>query len=254
MEKNELYYQQRMRQMCHMLSDYILPTPLPLLFLPVLQPAFAARQNEAFYRTYLPLSERCQRATGADKLAAQNQLNQLAKRWQDRFAQLLVEFFRLRLLGSRQSDAYRQRMTAATTLFLDIMGEEADRNDDILDITERFFRLLKEYLVRNLPDLSTSASRPTSEVLRECRRLYDACQQTEGYIPFHQLTYTQGLLALTDEAAASFRQSPMCRYFLIVTEYLYTLFLYVYMVELVQSAQGKPSLLLQLRSDPFSEA
>lgn len=255
MDRNDLFYQTRMKQMFHMLSDYILPVPLPLLFSRVVQAEFAASLNRTFANAYTNLTHRLQQAPGTEGKKIKSRLYELTRQWQNHFSTLLVEFFRLRLLGSSaQSTEYRHRMQTATTLFLDIMGEEEELNSDILDITERFFCLLKDYLLRNMPGLDGDASRSTLEILQECRRLYDRQQGTSAaYLPFHRITYTKELIELTDEAASSFRTHPKCRYFLIVTEYLYALFLYVYMVEVVLAQEGSPSLIGQLQMMSFSD-
>lgn len=254
MDRNDLFYQTRMKQMFHMLSDYILPVPLSLLFSRVVQADFAASHNRTFANAYTDLTLRLNQVSGAEGKKIRFQLNELTRQWQSSFSTLLVEFFRLRLLGSSaQSTEYRHRMQTATTLFLDIMGEEEELNSDILDITERIFSLLKDYLLRNMPGLDGYTSRSTLEILQESRRLYDQQQEiSAAYLPFHRITYTKALIELTDEAASSFRTSPMCRYFLIVTEYLYALFLYVYMVEVVLAQEGRPSLIGQLKTLSFA--
>ena len=248
--KKTLSPQENWHDLCQLLQNYLLTTSVPLIFGPLLMNPHVLK-NES----YQQLRQEFERK---DQLRAVR--HQLREVWNDLLRQNLTEVFKLRLLGSQTDlDKYRKRSVKYLRVLNDMFGTH-DSYNDLSVITESFFHLLKDYLCRNMPYLPTAyQGEEVLHVMRKCREIYSDRRYRDRpseyvhlqpddearpfYIPFEEQSYTGKLLKQTDEIAADMKKHPKAQHYLVLSEHIQTLFIYVYMVEFVKNypgMKGKP--------------
>lgn len=250
--------------LCRILNNYLLTTSVPLMFRPFLEFDSLKKLYNVSYRNFNemrkekkktpdakdnPVNKDLKKNKNKDKDESKTTPNDV---WEHLLRNALTDAFKHRLLGT-QSDmkSYRQRSEKYLRVWQDILG--AGDTDNKLDgITESYFDMLKDYLCRNMPFLPENITeRPVTEVMKACQQVYKErrfCHNLEGdvekwfYINFEEQSYTTSLLSLTYEIAQNMQGHPKARHFLMVSSYIHTLFIYVYMVEFVKNfpyAKGK---------------
>lgn len=154
--------------------------------------------------------------------------------WPGVFTMKLLEFFQARLLGPfDDKTAYCDKSRKYCNIFLDIVGE-ANRENGFRFITGNFFLMMKEYIRHRLPGKRLGSNVDFVKVLKKCRTRYrNANPEHKYYIDFEECTYAKGILELLDELATANAWStlPHCEYFILASEYLNALSIYLYMIE-----------------------
>lgn len=164
--------------------------------------------------------------------------------WENLLKAGLVDVFIHRLLGSQvDMESYRARSEKYVKVFDEILGTN-DQYNDLDVITRNLLEMLKDYLCRNIVDLEEKGKdMSVAEVLYAARQAYRKRRYPDNvengsirkyYIPFDERTYTFGLLRQMDEIAENMDMPMNTRYFLMIAEYIHTLFVYVYMVEYIK--------------------
>ena len=235
----------------HILADYLLLPDLTVLFdnRTVLDPGYWHNYKQVRDAYYAEKDEK-------QKETLKQKRNEIAKEFRQKFAKLLVEFFQLRLLGSQKDmEAYLNRFDKYLELFFNLVGD-GDGKTPMLTLTYQFLDMLRDYLLRNCPGLPVKAQdMNANELMQEVRRLYKLCDRNPRYVDLETNSYTAGILNLLDKISRTDTQKLPYSYFLIVSEYLIGLFLYVFMVEHIiyrrellkgKTAKKAPSLIAQL--------
>lgn len=235
----------------HILADYLLLPDLMVLFdnRTVLDPGYWHNYKQVKDAYYAEKDEK-------QKEMLKQKRNEIAKEFRQKFAKLLVEFFQLRLLGSQKDvGAYLNRFDKYLELFFNLVGD-GDGKTPMLTLTYQFLDMLRDYLLRNCPGLPAKAQdMNVNGLMQEVRRLYKLCDTNPRYTDLETNSYTAGILSLLDKISRTDTQKPSYSYFLIVSEYLLGLFLYVFMVEHIiyhreflkgKTAKKTPNLIAQL--------
>lgn len=250
--------------LCRILNNYLLTTSVPLMFRPFLEFNSLKKLQNASYINFNKMrtekKENVEANSNPNKIAGKKYGNKDKDEpkttpndvWEYLMRTALTDVFKHRLLGT-QSDmkTYHQRSEKYLRVWKDILGA-GDTDNTQTGITESYFDMLKDYLCRNMPFLPEDmAECPVTEVMKACQQVYEErrfCHNQEGnvekwfYIDFEKQSYTTSLLSLTYEIAQDMQGHPKARHFLMVSSYIHTLFIYVYMVEFVKNfpyAKGK---------------
>lgn len=226
----QLKLQKSWFQIRHILADYVLSPVLILLF-----DKIAQSPQVVGHKYYLKILRQIKdAATPQQQGYAKFRKNDLEKQWNTCFPKLLIEFYYLRLLGTQVDKvSYQTRANKYCIFFLNMIGDGNVLNNPV-KIAGDYLSMLQDYLLRNCPGLPPQAIEwPVGELLRKVRTLYLANASVQGYLPFEENIYPAGILQLIDEVAESWESNLICRFFLITPEYLYGLFVYVYMVEFI---------------------
>lgn len=229
-----------MAQMRHMLYDYILPTPLPLIFTVILD--YKNKVDEFKYA-------KKNATNNAEKEKYSKYISSVYSEWAKDMSKGLVNFYCARYLGSSSHEKdFTQRLHYVTTLFREIFAYNTTPFNNLRELLGRFFSMLKDYLIRNVPDLeNVNEDSNIKEVMTAVRNLYRNCSKDEVakvvYVNFNskRLTYANGLIELMDNISVEYETSDYCKYFHILMECLYTLFIYVYMCEFIIYNNDKSS-------------
>jgi len=246
--------------LCRIMYDYLLSTSVPLIFNPLLSDK--KRLEKLFNQEYYGLTmlrrdpdkvkevwDRVLKEGVPEELLADEKefgpvWDKIRETWEQFLKEVLVEVFKERLLGS-QSDmsAYHKRSDKYLHILNEMFGK-GDTEYDLYSITVTYFDMLKDYLCRNMPFLPVDiCQRPVDEVMAACQEIYAARRlyhnktedvDRELYIAFNEMSYSSSLLTMTLEIAKDMKNHPKAQYYLVVSEYIHTLFIYVYMVEYVK--------------------
>lgn len=241
---DQLKLQRTWAYMRHILADYVLYPVQTLLFEQV-----ALYPNIIGHFVYSQVYKQSKDRTHPEvQENANRRIAIMSKAWNVLFPERLVECCYLRLMGTqRDMVTYRRRVNEYAALFLYLIGE-GNANRSFVNITCDYFAMLQDYLLRNCPDLPEDASELSiSELLKTVRLSYARNSSMCGYVPFEQNIYPSGILQLLDELADTWKDNPVCRYPLITPEYIFGLFLYVYMIEFIIHANN------QLATDPIKK-
>lgn len=167
---------------------------------------------------------------------------------QEMFTKELFDFFQARLLGNPGNvTEYRKKQIKYCNLFLNIIGEYK-RDTPFTTVSTDFFEMMKEYICENMP---IGYEKSVKEVLKECRDLYvytKTIRRDRNYINFEENRYTQGILDFIEEEIID---NPK-EFFILGLEYLYTLSIYIYMVEYYiyyKSKRSKPTFIDRLNQN-----
>ena len=222
----------------HTLRDYLMNTPIPLIFEELLRdPDIFQNKNWDNF-----MNPKATEKNPDPKPFTRTTLHDFI--WEYILKDELLKVFRDRLFGTQMKpDIYVHRSETYTALFNDMIGGNNCSND-LTDIISRFYAMIKDYLCRHLPGRANDyINLSTREVLTACRNAYNArrrCNVEENspdrtfYVHFEQHTFSSALLAQFDEMADDITGHPKSRLFLVVAELLQVLFIYVYMVEYIK--------------------
>ena len=203
----------------------------PLIFGPV---ATTPETVELSYYLKIKKQVEADKNENSHPTPAENRLNQMEELWPSVFTMKLLEFFQARLLGPfNNKDAYCSKSRKYCNIFLDIVGE-AQRDNNFRFITGHFFLMMKEYIRHQMPGMKLGDNVDFVKVLEECRTRYKNTNvRHKYYVDFEDCTYANGILNLIDELATenAWATSPHCEYFILASEYLNALAIYVYMIE-----------------------
>ena len=222
--------QENWQDIRNLLKKYMLNTSLPLIF------------NEVIRRPYL------MRNKGYDDYAATRKVQMEAagrrfvreshdwSAWENMWKKSLIDVFVHRLLGSQGDLAsYWLRSEKYRKLLSGIFGR-TEECIDMKTLTDGFMDMLKDYLVRNMTGLSENGQdMDVYEVLVQCRTRYEKYRTADfkdyKLVDFGKQTYGGALLDQMEAFAKDTGDHPKCRHYLVIMEYINTLFIYVYMVE-----------------------
>lgn len=222
----------------HILRDYLMNTPVPLIFEELLQdPDVFENQVWTDFMHPAP-SPRNPTPRTFEKTSLHDFV------WEHIFKDLLLKVFRDRLLGSQEDfESYVRRSENYAALFNDMIGG-VNCSNDLSDIICRFYEMMKDYLSRNLPsDGKDFSVLRTKEVLAACRESYrarrwrdDAPEEVERtyYIDFESQTFSSALLVQFEDMAEPLESHPKSHHFMVLAEFLQVMFIYIYMVEFMK--------------------
>lgn len=240
---NEIFSELRLyeswQHSLRVISDYLVAPSAPLLFGSIANTPYLIG-IPTYLNTKKEVQDRAKKKEGEGE--PERRLKIMEESWSEIFAHNLLDFFQARLLGT-QCDAkvYRKRSAMYCNLFLDLVGEY-NRPHDFRDTTGLFFQMLKEYICQNLPgkNMNFDATEIT-EVLQECRSRYTTSSigKDRYYVDFDNSTYAAGILGLIDDLAKTWNDNQICNYFILASEYLYALAMYVYMIEFCIYSENK---------------
>ena len=234
--------QENWHQIRHILKDYLMNTAVPIVFESLLRQT--KYLNNPGYRslTATPSSE-----NGADGKSGEKpfiRYNLVHEAWENLLKEGLTDVFIHRLLGS-QTDmcTYWDNSEKYRAFFTDILGG-MDKSSELKTLTKSYFEMLKDYLCRNMPGMPVAFHQlAVGQVMKACRMIYQAHRLRDDresnenrtfYIDFEEQAYSSSLLTLLDEIAVHMESHPKIQYYLVIAEYIHTLFMYVYMVEFVK--------------------
>lgn len=257
---------QSWEQICHILADYLLGPYITILFGKNAQYPILVGHPE--YKQVNSAAE--QENKNSQQGAATNRRKEMNYWWQQVFPMRMVEFFKLRLLKLPYDTRTNNKMrTTYHHLFLDLLGDGiTGRNFE--QITIDYMDMLREYLSNNCPCLNEEErSLPIAELIKTVRKYYSGELQPNAlwmnwnsHIKFERQPYAMEVIRLLDEVAQQGKKHPLCRYFLITSEYISGLFIYVYMIEflicignraLSQGEKWKPNLIKHLQEYHFPD-
>jgi len=247
-------HQENWYDLCGILRKYLLTSSVPFLFRELYNSEEKSRQLCELYNNEEKSRQLCNKEEFITFL--KNNYNEsndkgytnysnptFNETWASLFRQAITDTFMQRLLGSQSDmETYRARSTKYLKTLNNMFGTH-NGDEDMSNITISFFELLKDYICRNLPGLFDDVKEQSPDrVMSACRKIYaghrfrnsNSRDVNPFYIPFDRRAFSSSLLTLIDEISVDMEKHPLTRHYLVVAEYIHTLFIYVYMIEFVK--------------------